>query len=177
MGIINKLKGNVINESFNTDDLEKKYSSLLESLSAAYDGYLLNEAATEAEAPELSQKDLDKIDDFLEDAHDFIEKSRKAKIDHFNASTAFMLMNLGFLILITLTLPHSLFIAILLLIGQLIALVLQFAEIGKSANELKKLINFKAKLMTAREKIKDQKKKDKITSLIDKIEIAQNSNT
>jgi len=151
--------------------LEEKYNIIFEGMKLVAKMYESDDFSI------LEETDLsviqDKAEDFIEDAHKFIDEAKKKKDAQLNKAQAFFLVSLG-LSLTTMLLPFAgttgLIISIITLVGSLITLLLGYFKVMKADKEFRKMRDIKSDLIKIKGKTTNQKIKDKIDNLIERID-------
>jgi uncharacterized protein (UPF0332 family) len=161
------------NEDKELKILEEKYAVITESLdlfNQIFEG-TSNEPITEADEWVIKEK----VEDWIEDAHDFIDKSKAAGEKHLNTSRAAFLISLGLslaamiisMVAFTWT---ALIISIIALVGSLIALLIGYIKANDAQKEYNKLKDYKSKLLKMKSKTNSKKVSKKIDIIVKRID-------
>lgn len=151
--------------------LEEKYSIIFEGMKLVAKMYESDDFSI------LEEADLsviqDKAEDFIEDAHKFIDEAKKKKDEQLNKAQAFFLVSLGLTLaamLLQFAGTTGLIIAIIMVVGSLITLLLGYFKLMKADKEFRKMRDIKSDLIKIKGKTTNQKIKDKIDNLIERID-------
>jgi hypothetical protein len=165
----------ILNENFfNIDDgvavLQKKYSFVFENANIIEQ--FLNSKGT----IKLSEQDVsaitDKAEDFLEDAHKYIDEIKENRDKYYKKSKTQALIGLG-LAIVALLMPLSIvgiIIAVLLCVASLIFTFTSVSQSNKADDELVKLKDYQDKLLKLKSKTDNEKIKKKIDSIVERID-------
>lgn len=157
--------------------LEEKYNIIFEGMKLVAKMYESDDFSILEEADLYLSVIQDKAEDFIEDAHKFIDEAKKKKDEQLNKAQAFFLVSLG-LSLTAMLLPFAgttgLIIAIIMLVASLITLLLGYFKAIKADKEFRKITDIKSDLIKIKGKTTNQKIKDKIDNLIERIDHEMN---
>lgn len=115
-----------------------------------------------------------KIEDYISDSHDFIDKMRKVKNEHLNKARIASYISLGLSLLTMVAASFAtmtgLVIAIIAIIGSLLALIFAYYKLHKYAKAIDELKDYKDKILKIKSKTENPKIKDKLNNLIKRID-------
>lgn len=151
--------------------LRKKYSFVIEN-SNIIEQYLNSDNGM----IQLSEQDksaiIDKAEDFLDDADEFLDKLRNEKDKIEKSSRTFFYISIGLAIvaeLLVLAGTVGLILGCLSMVGALIFTAIGLLKLKDRYNILKRIDDYRDTLLKIKGKSKDAKVKDKIDSIVERI--------
>jgi hypothetical protein len=151
--------------------LTKQFSVIFENLDNFNEIFKNNavDQVTEADIGVIHTK----VEDFIVEAHKFIDEAKAKKDKAIKIANAEMLVSLGLSLAAMLALiPGSsvgLIIAVILLVGSIILLILGYIHAFKAQKEYDKIKDYKSKLIELKSKSENPKLKSKINDIIERI--------
>lgn len=156
--------GNCIFESANESPelevyIKETYTTILESIDLT--------CITEADTIKIKQS----MDDFIEDAEGYLQKEFDDKDRNKKLSEGYMLAGLGLYIVGTGAAAAVPIGGIILLVGSIVTSIISIVHSVKFGKNIDKLKKLKRDLISARSNVSNPKDKEKINTIIEKIDV------